>query len=599
MTKSSAPHPAVAPVITFLLALGVYLLTLAPDLTWGHFGVDGGELIAAATTLGVPHPPGYPTYTLLGHLISLIPLGNIPFRFNLFSALCMAAAAAFVTASAQGFQVSSFKFQVSGFKSPVSQSLSLQSPVPILTGLTFAFTELVWGQAVITEVYALNLVCLALFLWLLLSQQSAFWVGLALGLSLTTHLSSGLMLPLAVWAVGRGRVSSLLSGLLLGLTPYLLIPLLAQNPTPIVWGDPSTVTGWLWLISGHLFASNVFALPLAQWPSRLVEWGFSPFNQFTPLGLPLLFYGLYALRGLGEITVVPPLRTTQHARRNTHDDQEGETTGNLMPGNPPTPTPVVPPLRTTQPATRNPQHALLITALAYFLYAFTYTSVDAIIFLLPALLLLSILLTFGLQTLGKWGWVLPLTLVALNFEAVNLRDDMGPRPQANQLLQAIPQGAVLLVPGDETLFTLWALQQGEGQRPDLILVDTNLFAFDWYRQRLARLYPQLTALQEDDVAGFHQENQRHQPVCEATIHQPQTLICDGPELESNNPQPPSFLYFISWHPPAFAVAGAKSCAGNANCPIAPGAATPGRNDVSGWFGAHQPRSGRRFGIRFA
>ncbi len=130
---------------------------------------------------------------------------------------------------------------------------------------------------------------------------------------------------------------------------------------------------------------------------------------------------------------------------------------------------------------------------------------------------------------------MPLTLVALNFGAVNLRNEVGPRPQAIQLLQAMPQGAVLLVPGDETLFTLWALQQGEGQRPDLILVDTNLFAFDWYRQRLARLYPQLTALQEDEVARFHQENQRHLLVCEATIHQPQTITCDGPDLESNNP----------------------------------------------------------------
>jgi hypothetical protein len=536
VTKFSAPHPAVAPFITFLLALGVYLLTLAPDLTWAHFGADGGELLAAATTLGVPHPPGYPTYTLLGHLISLIPLGTLPFRFNLFSALCMAAAAAFVTASAGKFRVLSFEFRVSSLKSlSLSVSQSPVSSLPIATGLTFAFAKLVWSQAVITEVYALNLACLGLFLWLLLSQRPAFWVGLALGLSLTTHLSSGLMVPLAVWGVGRGRISHLLSGLLLGLTPYLLIPLLAQNPTPVVWGDPSTVSGWFWLVSGRLFASNVFALPLAQWPTRLVEWGLSPFSQFTILGLPLLFYGLYILRGLGETTVIPSLRTTQHATRTTQDDQEGETTGNLTAGNPPMSAPVVSPLHTTPHPPRNTQHALLLTALAYTFYAFTYTSVDAIIFLLPALLLLSILLTFGLQRLGKWGWVLPLTLVALNFEAVNLRDDMGPRPQATQLLQAIPQGAVLLAPGDETLFILWALQQGEGQRPDLILVDTNLFAFDWYRQRLARLYPQLTALQEDDVARFHQENQGHLPVCTATIHQPQTIMCDGPDLESNNP----------------------------------------------------------------
>ncbi|MBK9051387.1 MAG: DUF2723 domain-containing protein [Chloroflexi bacterium] len=233
MTKFSVPHPAVAPLITFLLALGVYLLTLAPDLTWAYFGVDGGELIAAATTLGVPHPPGYPTYTLLGHLISLIPLGTLPFRFNLLSALCMATAAAFVTASAGEFRVSSFEFRVSSLKSlslPVSQS---PVSIPLLTGLTFAFAELVWSQAVITEVYALNLACLGLFLWLLLNHRPAFWVGLALGLSLTTHLSSGLMVPLAVW--GWAAAAYLIYSLVYSSVSLLICLFPCWRKTPHRW----------------------------------------------------------------------------------------------------------------------------------------------------------------------------------------------------------------------------------------------------------------------------------------------------------------------------------------------------------------------------
>ncbi|MBE2198196.1 MAG: DUF2723 domain-containing protein, partial [Anaerolinea sp.] len=79
------------------IALGVYLLTLAPDLTWSHWSSDGGELITAAVTLGIPHPPGYPTYVLLGKLISLLPIRPIALTFNLFSALCTATAAALIT----------------------------------------------------------------------------------------------------------------------------------------------------------------------------------------------------------------------------------------------------------------------------------------------------------------------------------------------------------------------------------------------------------------------------------------------------------------------------------------------------------------------
>ena len=81
------------------LALLIYLLTLAPDLTLSNFGSDGGELITAAVTLGIPHPPGYPTYVLMGKLFSLLPVGTIAWRFNFFSAVAAATAAGFVSAT--------------------------------------------------------------------------------------------------------------------------------------------------------------------------------------------------------------------------------------------------------------------------------------------------------------------------------------------------------------------------------------------------------------------------------------------------------------------------------------------------------------------
>ncbi len=71
-------------------SLALYLSTLAPTLTWGegNIGVDGGELLAAAKTLGVPHPPGYPTYTLLLRgFATLVPIGDFAYRGNLMSAV--------------------------------------------------------------------------------------------------------------------------------------------------------------------------------------------------------------------------------------------------------------------------------------------------------------------------------------------------------------------------------------------------------------------------------------------------------------------------------------------------------------------------------
>ena len=55
--------PLAAGAAVSLASLALYLATVAPSLTWGwrNYGMDGGEFLAAANTLGVPHPPGYPT----------------------------------------------------------------------------------------------------------------------------------------------------------------------------------------------------------------------------------------------------------------------------------------------------------------------------------------------------------------------------------------------------------------------------------------------------------------------------------------------------------------------------------------------------------
>ena len=59
----------------------LYFLTAARDIVVG----DTPELITAAVTLGVAHPPGYPLFTMLGHLFTLLPFGSIPFRVNLLA----------------------------------------------------------------------------------------------------------------------------------------------------------------------------------------------------------------------------------------------------------------------------------------------------------------------------------------------------------------------------------------------------------------------------------------------------------------------------------------------------------------------------------
>jgi len=63
------------PLLPFL----AYLTTLAPNITWRHWGVDTGELALAAYRFTIPHASGYPVYILVGHLFSLLPLGPIAY----------------------------------------------------------------------------------------------------------------------------------------------------------------------------------------------------------------------------------------------------------------------------------------------------------------------------------------------------------------------------------------------------------------------------------------------------------------------------------------------------------------------------------------
>ncbi len=66
------------------------MITLAPTVTlW-----DAGEFITAAKVLGVPHPPGTPLFVLLGHVwADILRVGAYAWRTNLMSA-CFSAAGA-------------------------------------------------------------------------------------------------------------------------------------------------------------------------------------------------------------------------------------------------------------------------------------------------------------------------------------------------------------------------------------------------------------------------------------------------------------------------------------------------------------------------
>src|SRR5271157_1079249 len=63
--------------LTFGIVWVVYYLTLAPELTLE----DSGELVTGSFYAGIPHPPGYPVWTIYSWLwTELLPMGNMAWR---------------------------------------------------------------------------------------------------------------------------------------------------------------------------------------------------------------------------------------------------------------------------------------------------------------------------------------------------------------------------------------------------------------------------------------------------------------------------------------------------------------------------------------
>ena len=248
-----------------LIAFGVYLRTLAPSVPTG----DSGELIAVAWILGIPHPPGYPLFTMLGHLFTYLPFGSPALRVNLMSAVFHAATVGVVSLSI---------YRLIGFD-PRDRTRQRGISWGALTaaaigGLALAFSAAFWAYAIVAEVFALNSFFGALILFILLEWERRperlplLWAfGLTSGLASANHHTIVLMAPACVVLLVSGtrklltdpaavsttplqlmRHGAIAAGLfLVGLLPYLYLPLAAAGDPALNWGDPRTLQAFFQL----------------------------------------------------------------------------------------------------------------------------------------------------------------------------------------------------------------------------------------------------------------------------------------------------------------------------------------------------------------
>jgi len=445
-------------ILTALVLLTVYLLTLPSTLTWAHYGADGGDLATAVIRGRLPHPPGFPIYLLLGTLFVQLPWGEPAWRLNLMSAV-MAAGATLLTAAA--FQQTASRRPRPAICNPQSAICNLQSAI---CSLALGLSPLLWSQALIAEVYAPAAFFTAAVLFLALRRTPAWLLGVVWGLGIGVHPTLLFLAPLVLWqvAVSASRPSApglhtflppaslppaflLLASLLLASSLLYGPVLLAFGTTPSPWADLSTPAGWWEYVSGRLYHGYLFALPAAFWPQRLLAWAGLLARQFTPVG------ALLALGGWGVLW-------------------------------------------------REHRSLALATALAFggfSLYAVGYNTADSLVYLVPAMPLAALWLGVGLAEAAKYlaryrrhaPWallLLPLAQALLFWGQMDLHGDRTAMEWAHRVLQQAPPRAVLVTAQDAHTFTLWYAHDGLSQRPDLLVIDRDLWYHPPYRRMMLR-----------------------------------------------------------------------------------------------------------------
>jgi hypothetical protein len=96
MPADAAPLRALraTPVATGIVAFAAYAATAARTITWW----DGSMYPLAAVTLGIAPPPGSLLLTILGWIVSRVPIVHpVAFRLNLFAAILAATLVGLIT----------------------------------------------------------------------------------------------------------------------------------------------------------------------------------------------------------------------------------------------------------------------------------------------------------------------------------------------------------------------------------------------------------------------------------------------------------------------------------------------------------------------
>ena len=424
--------------ILFFGFLSLYLFTLCPTIYVG----DSAEFSAVAACWGVSHPPGYPLYSLLnGLFIRLLPIGEIAWRTNLFSALCGSLAI--------------------GLLFLLCRRICACRPAGIAAAVCFGTGATFWNQAVIAEVYCTDILLILLsvfFVFRLLERQTRrnyFLCGLFAG-CMVGHRVLNLVYIVPVIIVfmeaARKRSGQPLSVFLFALigiavsgTVFLYLPVASYFNPPINYGDTKTIAQFWDVITAKSYQELFSASPFLEELKR--AGGF-----FTMLPA-----------NLGVAALAAPVGCWVLFRRS----------GWLLAG------------------------GLVYIAICCIAFCSKYTIPDISVYFLPALTMLALAAACGFDLLPRhvvWlAVLLGLVNLPLQYRSVDLSSVRLGEQYGKDLLTLAKPGAVILTLGTTDTNILLYQQSINGLRPDVSIVLTGDYPpEDWYAALERRKYPQVS-----------------------------------------------------------------------------------------------------------
>ena len=455
-------------VLAFCIPLSIYLLTLAPTVTF----FDSGEFITAIASLGTAHSPGYPLFVNYAKPFTFLPFGSVAFRVNIATAV----SAGLACYGVYFLTVHLLKDQEGPWQGRLRE---LPAKLCALSAaVTFAGTARLWLQSNHDKPYPLlAFICAVVFYLMLLWRESylegcerpayvylgAFLCGLGTG----AHQIMVLMIPTFAWLLVSAdhrvflRVKEFLIALafgILGFAIHLHLIVRALKKPLLNWGDSKNLTQFLWNLLrkgypvekpdrdlGLLWAQmNAFNIP----------------NEFTVVGLLLLIIGLAAFAVqkrhlvLGYMIALFFFLLIIVGYFNTPFEMIFLTEEFFTP---------------------------LYLFSAVFIGAGLFTLLKEVAQRTPD----AAALRMGLLLLL---FALPVTVCASNYVENDQHENYIAFDYAANTLRSLPQGAVMYTWGDSGAFPLWYLQGVERMREDLDLPHTPHLIFDWYLDSMPRLF---------------------------------------------------------------------------------------------------------------